>query len=515
VSSAAIAIGTPRRELSGLEVAAIVFVLSMGNFLAVLDTTIANVLVPDIAGSLAVSSSNGTWVTTAYAVAEAIMVPLTGWLSERFGPVKVFVLGIFGFGIFSLLCGMATSLGMLIGFRVALGICGGPLIPISQTLLLKVVPEKNRVAALAAWSMGTVLAPVAGPVLGGLISDHWGWQWAFYFKLPLAIAIAFVAWRVLAPHEQKTEKAPVDYMGLGFLIIWVGALQVMLGNGQDQDWFNSSMIVELLIVTIIGFLAFVIWETTDGRPVVALKVFSDRIFSVTMLVTALAFGSMFGTIVLVPLWLQTAMGYTATWAGYNSALSGITMVLTAPLAATLISKIGPRAVACIGLVINAISSLMRVGYDDQITFWQLMWPQLVFGVGMIMTMIPLMEMSTVSLKEKDIASGAGQFNFIRTLSGAIATAAVVALWNHLIPASHATLTGALHNPQGFLDMAQAEGMSAERARGVLDQIVSGQSVMQATNNTFLVLAGITFLAAASVWLAPKPPERTGEKPMMH
>jgi DHA2 family multidrug resistance protein len=187
-----------------------------------------------------------------------------------------------------------------------------------------------------------------------------------------------------------------------------------------------------------------------------------------MLVTALAFGSMFGSIVLVPLWLQTAMGYTATWAGYNAALSGITMVLGAPIATLLISKIGPRAVACIGLIINAVSSLMRLEYDDQITFWQLMWPQLVFGAGMIMTMIPLMEMSTVSLKEKDVASGAGQFNFIRTLSGAVATAAVVALWNHLIPASHASLAGVLHNPQNFLDMAQAGGMSTEQARGILD-----------------------------------------------
>ena len=515
MSSAAIAAGAPKRELSGFEIAAIVLVLSMGNFLAVLDTTIANVLVPDIAGSLAVSSSNGTWVTTAYAVAEAIMVPLTGWLAGRFGPVKVFVFGIFGFGVFSLLCGLATSLGMLIAFRVALGICGGPLIPISQTLLIKIIPEKKRVAALAAWSMGTVLAPVAGPVLGGLISDHWGWQWAFHFKLPLAIAIGFVAWRVLAAHEQATERAKVDYVGLGFLILWVGALQVMLGNGQDQDWFNSRMIVDLAVVTVIGFLAFVIWETTDGRPVVALHVFANRIFSVTMVVTALAFGAMFGSIVLVPLWLQTAMGYTATWAGYNAAISGVTMVAFAPIATNLMTKIGPRMVVCIGLIITAISSLMRVGYNDQITFWQLAWPQLVFGAGMILTMIPLMDMSTVALKEKDIASGAGQFNFIRTLSGAVATAAVVALWNHLIPASHASLSGVLHNPQGFLDLAQNAGMPAETARGVLNQVVSGQSVMQATNNTFLVLAGITLVAAASVWLAPKPPERTGEKPMMH
>jgi DHA2 family multidrug resistance protein len=510
--SSSIASQSPGREPSGIEIAAIVFVLSMGNFLAILDTTMANVLVPDIAGSLAVSSSNGTWVTTAYAVAEAIMVPLTGWLAARFGPVRVFVLGILGFGVFSLLCGLATSLGMLIGFRVLLGICGGPLIPISQILLLMIVPDRYRVAALTAWSMGSVLAPVAGPVLGGLINDHWGWQWAFYFKVPLAALFGLLAWRFLAKHEQKTMKSPVDFMGLSLLVLWVGALQVMLGNGQDKDWFNSAFIIQLLVITAIGFLSFVIWETTDRRPVVALKVYTNRIFSVTMLVT----GTMFGSIVLVPLWLQTAMGYTATWAGFNQGLSGITMVLFAPIASNLLSRIGPRAVACIGLVLVASSSFMRVGYNDQITFWQLMWPQLVFGAGMVMTMIPLMDLSTISLKKEDIASGASQFNFIRTLAGAIATAVVVALWNHLIPASRSSLTGALHNAQGFLDQAQSSvGMSPEVSRGVLDQLVSGQSIMQATNNTFLVLGCVTLVAAAAVWLAPKPPERIGEKPAMH
>lgn len=514
--NSSVASQSPGRELSNLEVVIVVFVLSMGNFLAILDTTMANVLVPDIAGSLAVSSSNGTWVTTAYAVAEAIMVPLTGWLAGRFGPVRVFVFGIFGFGFFSLLCGMATSLGMLIGFRVALGMCGGPLIPISQILLLLIVPDRHRIVALAAWSMGSVLAPVAGPVLGGLINDYWGWQWAFYLKVPLSLLFGGLAWRFLGRHEQPSKKASVDYVGLGLLVVWVGALQIMLGNGQDKDWFNSDFIVRLSLLAGVGFLAFVIWETTDRRPVVALKVYANRIFSVTMMVTALAFGSMFGSIVLVPLWLQTAMGYTATWAGFNQGISGVTMLMGAPIATSLMSKIGTRAVACIGLVLVACSSFLRVGYNDQITFWQLAWPQLVFGAGMIFTMIPLMDMSTISLKDEDVSSGAGQFNFIRTLSGAIATAAVVALWNHLIPASHASLTGVLHDAQGFLDQAQTNGMSSGVARGMLDQLVAGQSTMQATNNTFLVLGCITLVAAAAVWLAPKPPKRVGgSAPPMH
>ena len=344
------AVAPARPEPHGVALLAIVLILAAGNFLAVLDLTIANVLVPHIAGALASSPSEGTWVITGYGVAEAIMVPLTGWLTERFGPVRVFVLCVAGFGVFSALCGMATSLDMLIAFRVALGVCGGPLIPISQTLLLNIVPKRQANAALAVWSMTTILAPIAGPVIGGLIGDHWSWPWAFYIKAPLAAIIALGAWRILTPYETPTAKAAVDYAGLALLVVWVAALQTMLGVGQDKDWFNSQFIVTLLVVTLVGFAAFVIWETTDRKPIVDLSVFANRGFSVSMAVIAMAFGATFGSIVLVPLWLQTSMGYTATWAGYNSALGGVTMILAAPVTTVLMARVDHRAVACVGLL---------------------------------------------------------------------------------------------------------------------------------------------------------------------
>jgi MFS transporter, DHA2 family, multidrug resistance protein len=504
------------REPHGLELAAVVIVLALANFLAILDTTIANVLVSHIAGSLATSPSNGTWVITGYGVAEAIMVPLTGWLAERFGPVKVFITCIVGFALFSLLCGMATSLEMLIAFRILLGISGGPLIPLSQTLLLKIVPSRHLNSALTVWSMGSVLAPIAGPVIGGLIGDNLYWGWAFYFKVPLALGIAFLAWRILMPHETSTIKAKVDFIGLGLLVLWVGALQVMLGNGQDKDWFNSQFIVVLCIAVLLGFVSFVAWEMTDRKPIVDLRIFSNRAFAVSMAVIALAFGTMFGGIVLVPLWLQTSMGYTATWAGYNSALSGITMVIFAPITTWLMTRYDLRGIVFIGLLISAASNLMRVGYNDTMTFWQLMWPQLVFGVGMVMTVVPLIEMSTSSLDDKDIASGSGQFNFVRTLASAISTASVVALWNNQVSSNKAALVGALHDPAAAIGTAQSSGISGDAARNVLDLMVQGQSVQQATNNTFLIMGVITLAAAACVWLAPKPPKKSGGgTPMGH
>jgi DHA2 family multidrug resistance protein len=500
------------REPTKFELAVIVLILAVANFLAVLDLTIANVLVPHIAGSLGASSSDGTWVITGYGVAEAIMVPLTGWLTERFGPVRVFTTCIIGFGFFSFLCGVSTSLIVLILVRVALGICGGPLIPLSQTLLIKIVPKRYATVALAVWTMTTVLAPILGPVLGGLLADNWSWEWAFFINVPLAAVMTLLAWRMLTPHESPIKKMPIDFAGLGLLILAVGSLQIMLGTGQDNDWFNSEFIVALLVVTGVGFGLFIIWEITCPNPIVNLGVFRNRSFSISMVVIALVFGALFGGSVLVPLWLQTNIGYTATWAGFNQALPGTTMVIAAPIAAFLMSRVDLRAVACAGLVICGASQLMRVGFNDHMTFWQMVQPQIIYGSGMMIAVMPLMEMATNTLADRDVASGTGLFNFIRTLSSALSTAIVIATWNNQVTYNKAALVGALRDPLAFLSTIEAGGASTERSHSMLDMMVSGQSVMQATNNVFLILGSLTLLAGALVWLAPKPPKRTNARP---
>jgi len=502
--------GSPAKaEPKGLLLVAIVAVLAFGNFLAILDLTITNVLVPHISGSLAVAPSDGTWVITSYAVAEAIMVPLTGWLAERFGPVKVFVSGIVGFGVVSILCGLATSLPMLIVFRILLGICGGPLIPLSQTLLLQIVPPRHEIKALAAWGATTIIAPAAGPLLGGWIGDDWSWPWAFYIKVPFALALAFVAWRLLARHEQPTTKTRVDFVGLGLLILWVGALQIMLGNGQNMDWFNSDFIVELLVVTIVGFISFVIWELTEKAPIVDLRVFRDRSFSVSMLVIALSFGALFGSLVLVPLWLQTDMGYTALWAGYNTGMLGVFSVIAAPITAFLMTKYDHRLIVCIGLLMAAAATLVRVKFNADMTFMQLLYPQMLQGFAFPLIVVPLMDMSVSSLPPKDTAAGAGQFNFVRTLSSAISTAVVVAAWINAIDTKKAVLAGELHNPANVLALLQGGGFTQDQARNLLDLSVQGQSVMLGTNQMFLVVGVVMLFTAATVWLAPRPPRHNG------
>jgi DHA2 family multidrug resistance protein len=331
VTAAAVTARAEPPPLVGRSLAVAGFLLAIGNFMVVLDMTVANVSVPTIAGGMAVSPSEGTWVITSYSVAEAIMVPLTGWLAGRFGPIKVFVVGMAGFSVCSFLCGFAPSLGLLIVFRVMQGLCGGPIMPMSQTLMMQVFPPARRGQAMGIWSMTTVVAPIVGPILGGVLSDTVGWPWIFYVNVPVGVVCSFLVWQTLGARETATERRPIDYVGLGLLILFVGALQVMLDKGHDLDWFASPTIVALAIIAALAFASFLIWELTDANPIVDLRIFRYRGFTGAVITIALTFGAFFASVVLVPLWLQTNMGYTATWSGFVTAWGGVMAVALSPI----------------------------------------------------------------------------------------------------------------------------------------------------------------------------------------
>jgi len=481
-----------------------IFLLALANFMAVLDLTIVNVAVPHIAGSLAVSPNEGTWVITSYAVAEAITVPLTGWLAARFGAVRVFVVAAACFGLFSLLCGFAPSLSMLVVFRVLQGFSGGPLMPISQTLLLRVTPPNRAQMALGLQTMTTILAPIAGPLIGGSLTDSVGWPWAFYINVPIAIVVAFAVWRLFGAHETETVNRPVDYVGLGLLILWIGALQILLDNGQEKDWFASPFIVSLAVIAAIGFIAFLIWELTDEHPIVDLSVFRSRTFSVMAAAMAFTFGAFFATVVLIPLWLQTNMGYTATWAGDVMAFQGVLGVMVAPVAALAISRVDPRLVMSIGLSILAAVTFWRTSFTHDVTYWQLVLPQLLTGIGIPLFFVPLMGLSVAAVPPAQTASAAGLVNFIRTMSGAFGTALVTTVWDQTSTNVRVNLAGRLHQPQDTLATLQALGQSSAQATQSLSDIVQSQAVMVATNQVFLMLAVIIAGVAICVWLSPKP-----------
>lgn len=490
--------------LSGSALILAGLVLALVNFLVVLDTTIANVSVANIAGALGVSSSQGTWVITSYAVAEAITVPLTGWLASRFGSVRVFIAGIIGFGLFSFLCGLATSLSMLVVFRILQGLCGGPLMPLSQTLLLKVFPKKYAAAATGLWAMTTLVAPILGPILGGTLCDNIGWASIFWINVPIAVVCAYASIKLLRRHETALAKAKIDLVGLGLLIVWVGALQIMIDLGKEHDWFESSLIVALGLIALIGFAAFLIWELTEKNPIVDLRVFRHRGYSASVLTLSVAFGAFFGINVLTPLWLQQHMGYTATWAGYVTALIGVTAVIMAPVATGLSTKVDPRRLVFAGLAWMGLITLMRSGANSQMGFFDIGRWLLLQGFGMTLFFVPLTGLALSSVKVEETASAAGLMNFCRTLAAAVATSLVTTLWANNTSRNQTELAGSLHGAQATMDQITASGASPDQARGVIDQLVQGQSLMLATNQVFMAMAVLFVIAAFVIWLAPRP-----------
>lgn len=494
----------PMVVIRGPQLIVAIGVLAMANFMAILDMTIVNVAVPHIAGSLAVAANEGTWTITSYSVAEAIMVPLTGWLAQRFGAVRVLVVSALGFGLFSAVCGLSTSLGMLVTARVMQGLCGGPLMPMSQTLVLRISPKKHVNLALGLWTMTTIIAPVAGPILGGTITDGAGWPWAFYINVPVSIICAFSAWRLLGSRETPRSKLPVDYIGFVLLVVWVGALQIMLDNGQDKDWFSSPFIVGLAITAVIGFAAFIIWELTDDHPVVDLRVYRSGSFGLACVAMAFVFGSFFATVVLIPLWLQSNMNYTATWAGYVVAFNGVFGIIMAPVAAMLISRVDPRALMSTGLAIIALTTFYRVTFAQNMTFGQMVPPQLAFGLGMPLFFVPLMSVSLAMVPPDKTATAAGLINFIRSMSGAFATAIVTTFWSEGATRDRVQLVGAINHPDQVLSRLGGTPGHMGPALQTLDNIVQSQSVMLATNRMFLVLGIVVALIALGVWLFPKP-----------
>lgn len=479
-------------------------ILASANFIAVLDMTIANVSVPNIAGSLGASSSQGTWVITSYAVAEAITVPLTGWLAARFGAVRVFVIAMGLFGLCSAMCGLSHSLGMLVAARICQGLAGGPLMPLSQTLLLRIFPAQKAPAAIGLWSMTTLIAPVLGPILGGYLCDEYSWPWIFYINLPIAIACAFMAWRLLKRYEAALVRNPIDRVGLVLLLVWVGALQLMLDEGKNLDWFASGQIVALAIVAAVGFAAFLIWELHEPHPIVDLRVFRHRGFSISVLTISLTFAAFFGINVLTPLWLQSFMGYTSAHAGLATAWTGVFAVIVAPIAAGLSARVDPRRLVFGAVTLLGLVTLWRTVASTDMDFWSIARPLMVMGLGLPFFFIPTTGLAMASVEAHEMANAAGLMSFLRTLSGAFATSLVTTAWEDETTRNHAELVGLADADQSVRTLLESAGMASDAVLQNLDGLITSQSVMLATNQIFGVVGVVFILAAMVIWLAPKP-----------
>jgi len=495
----------PKIVLSTGELTAIGLLLAIANFIVVLDMTIANVSVPHIAGGLAVSPSEGTYVITSYAVAEAISVPLTGWIGARFGNVKAFCVTMILFGLFSVLCGFANSIGFLVVGRILQGLAGGPLMPLSQTILMQVFPPSKRGVALALWSMTTLIAPILGPIFGGYISDNWGWEFIFFINIPIALICGIFSYKLLKKFETKITKAKIDYVGLALLVGWVAPLQYLLDEGKTLDWFSSPLIVTLAVISAIMFCSFLIWELTEEHPIVDLKAFRFRSFTAGTITISFAFGAFFGTVVLVPLWLQSYMGYNATWSGYVGASTGVLAVVAAPFAAMMSQKYDPRKLVFFGVIWLAFWTFIRAGATTDMTAWQIAWPMLMQGLGMPFFFIPLTSLAMASVKEEEMASAAGLMSFLRTLSGALATSMVATAWENNATKFRTDLISNSITPEQFSQMAG--GANSEMALNSLDYMIQSQAIMLSTNYILTICAFTFVFAATAIWIAPKPTKK--------
>jgi DHA2 family multidrug resistance protein len=495
---------TRQAPLQGLALAVTAFALAMGTFTQVLDTTIANVSLPTIAGNLGASTDQSTWIITSFVVANGIAVPITGWLMNRYGVVRVFVLSMLGFTVTSFLCGIAWSLDSLVFFRTLQGALSGPIIPGSQALLLSIFPRQRRTTALAIGSITTLVAPICGPILGGYISDSFHWGWIFLINVPVGLVVTALCWAGLQSRESALRKLPIDMVGLGLLVIWAGALQVMLDTGKNADWFESPWIIALAVIALLGFIAFLLWELTDEHPIVDLSLFRDRNFALGTFVFCLSNGIFLANMLLIPLWLQTQLGYTATWAGLVSAPTGVIAVLVTPVAAMLMSRIDARWIATIAFAASAVSYWMRASLTADAGFWDIAWPLMVQGISSGTYFIATLSILLDSVPSSRTPSALGLANFARIIAAGFSVSLVTTSWDRRAAMHQGHMTdltsGFAPALNGALQSLHDMGLSDLTAKAAVTRAMTGQAYLLASVDMFTVSAWLCVLAIGAVWL---------------
>ncbi|MDR2239839.1 MAG: DHA2 family efflux MFS transporter permease subunit [Zoogloeaceae bacterium] len=493
--------------------------LGLATFMQVLDTSIANVSLPSISGDLAVSPNQGTWVITSFAVSNAIALPLTGWLSRRIGEVRLFVLSTLLFTLASFLCGLAPTLPILIAFRVLQGAVAGPMVPLSQSLLLNNYPLEKKAIALSLWSMTVVVAPIMGPIMGGWITDNLTWPWIFYINIPIGLLSAGLAWQLLRNRESATVHQPIDAVGLALLILGVGALQLLLDKGNDLDWFESNQIILLAVVAVIALVFLVAWELTEKHPVIDLHLYSQRNFLVGSVILSIGYLVFFANVVILPLWLQTQMGYTATWAGLAAAPVGILPIFLSALIGKNMHRLDLRVWASFAFGIFAFVSFWSSSFNSDVPFLTLVMPRFVQGFGVACFFVPLTALTLSGLPPHMLASATGLSNFTRIVAGSFGTSLSITLWDRRATLHHATLSESITPYSPAADQALGAlndaGIAAPADTAMLDNIINQQAFMQATNDIFW-LSGCFFIALMIfVWAAKPPRHPTTAAPIAH
>jgi MFS transporter, DHA2 family, multidrug resistance protein len=395
-----------------------------GTFMEVLDTTVVNVSLPHIAGNLSVSVDEAAWALTSYLVANAIVLPMTGWLANHFGRKRVLMTAVFGFTTASFLCGLAPSLSALICFRILQGATGGCLQPLSQAVMLESFPPKERGKAMAFWGLGIVVAPMLGPVLGGWLTDDYSWRWIFFINIPVGLA-SIIMVRLFVfdpPYIRRQAGRGIDYWGIGLLAVGIGALQILLDKGQEEDWFESRAMVALAIAAGIGLLLFVLRELGAKDPVVNLRVFKVRTFAAgVFLMTTLGF-VLYGSLLLLPLFLQALLGYPALDAGIAMAPRGLGSFLMIPIVGMFLSRLDPRKVLAVGIGTVAVTLYQLSAVNLNVGYWDIFWIQMLQGAGLSLIFVPLTTATMDPIPREETGNATSIFNLMRNIGGSFGIA---------------------------------------------------------------------------------------------
>jgi DHA2 family multidrug resistance protein len=495
--------------LAGGELLLVTIAIALATFMEVLDTTIVNVSVPAIAGSLGVSPNEGTWTITSYSMAAAIMQPLTGWFGRRFGEVRTFVASTFLFVCLSALCGFATSMPMLVVFRLLQGAVSGPMAPMAQALLMRVNKPEKRGAAMGIWGMVVFVAPIFGPILGGYITDNLSWQWLFYINVPVGLIASALVWFLLRKRDTERVKVPVDITGMLLLFAGVGALQFMLDNGNDMDWFGSWTIVGAAGVAVVGLTLLIAWELTDRHPVLDLHLFKHRNFRMGVLALCLGFACFFGATVIFPLFLQTTAGYTATWAGLAMSGVGIVGIFMMPIAGRNLHRMNLRVAATFGFAVLACGMYWSSTLTADASFGQMIAPRVLFGFGMAFFFMPLQQIMFSDVGPNELAAAAGMSNFLRNVAGSFSTAISVWLWSarndfHQMSLTQHVTPGA--NWEAWSARLAQAGAGGDGALMQTQRVVLTQAQTMGANDIFLIFCAVMLLCVPVIWLA-RPPFR--------
>jgi MFS transporter, DHA2 family, multidrug resistance protein len=484
----------------------IAIAVMLSTFMEVLDTTVVNVSLPHIAGSLSATVDEATWTLTSYLVSNAIILPLTGWLSNFFGRKRMLMMSVTGFTISSFLCGLAPSLPFLIVCRVIQGACGGGLQPISQAVLLESFPPEDRGKAMGFWGLGIVVAPLLGPVLGGWLTDSYSWRWVFYINVPIGIAsIIMTRLFVFDPHYIKRASSRIDYWGIGMLAVGIGLLQVVLDKGQEKDWWATTWITATAISAAVALAAFIVRELLIDHPVVQLRVFKDRTYSTGVFLMSMLGVGLYGTTVLIPLILQTLLGYPSLRAGIAMAPRGLGSFIAMPIVGLILTKFDPRKLLALGLFICALTLFQFSGLNRNAGYWDFFWPQLEMGLSLGLVFVPLTTITMSNIPTETMGNATSLFNLVRNLGGSIGISAVQTMELRL-QQTNTNVLGAHVNPlsasaRNMMNMMKSMMVSrggdavaaAHQASAMIFGLVQREASMISYNTIFKSL-GILFLA---------------------